>query len=148
LGGIDTPAFGCAIGVDRVVELLKQSQTSPSGKQVDFCVVATGNTAQLQGLLLAQKLRSKYSVELNLDNKRIESRLKESYKLNTKVLIIGEEQAYNNTVIFKSPKMQGKILLTQADFLRNFECQNQIKTCRQVDVLTQSLCCNTVTNVV
>jgi histidyl-tRNA synthetase len=69
--------------------------------------------------LLAQKLRSKYSVELNLDNKKFKSRLKEAYRLNTKVLIIGEEQAQNNTVIFKSPKIQGKILLTQADFLRN-----------------------------
>ena len=66
LGGVDTPAVGWAIGLERLVLLLQQlqAQTLPV---LDFYVVSRGTNAESQALVLANKLRNVgFSVELDL----------------------------------------------------------------------------------
>jgi histidyl-tRNA synthetase len=56
LGGRPTPAVGFALGLERLVELLVQAG-HVSGPQVHIYLVAVGESAQTEALLLAERLR-------------------------------------------------------------------------------------------
>ncbi|MBV6418679.1 MAG: Histidine--tRNA ligase [Steroidobacteraceae bacterium] len=57
LGGEATPAIGFAMGVERVVELLRQGGVGPQVRAPDLYVVAQGDRAGAAGLALAERLR-------------------------------------------------------------------------------------------
>jgi histidyl-tRNA synthetase len=57
LGGEPTPAIGCALGVERVVELLTQSGTVPPAVAPAVYLVASGEQAERAALALAERLR-------------------------------------------------------------------------------------------
>jgi histidyl-tRNA synthetase len=57
LGGEPTPAIGCALGVERVVELLTQSGTVPPVVPPAVYLVASGEQAERTALTLAERLR-------------------------------------------------------------------------------------------
>jgi histidyl-tRNA synthetase len=56
-GGKPTPACGFAIGVERLLELMKASGEQFAPNQCDVYVVHQGDTAQLQAFVLAERLR-------------------------------------------------------------------------------------------
>jgi histidyl-tRNA synthetase len=56
-GGKPTPACGFAIGVERLLELLKASGEQFAPNQCDVYVVHQGEAAQLQAFVLAERLR-------------------------------------------------------------------------------------------
>jgi histidyl-tRNA synthetase len=56
-GGKPTPACGFAIGVERVLELMKVEGEQPVAGQCDVYVVHQGDTAQLQSSVVAERLR-------------------------------------------------------------------------------------------
>jgi histidyl-tRNA synthetase len=56
-GGKPTPACGFAIGVERLLELLKASGEQFAPNQCDVYVVHQGEAAQLQSFVLAERLR-------------------------------------------------------------------------------------------
>jgi histidyl-tRNA synthetase len=57
LGGEPTPAIGFAMGIERVVELLRQAGTEPAAHMPDVYIVAQGTRAVSAGLALAERLR-------------------------------------------------------------------------------------------
>jgi histidyl-tRNA synthetase len=57
LGGKPTPAVGFAIGVERVIECLKQSGDIEAASQVDVYVVHQGGATATQALMTAEQLR-------------------------------------------------------------------------------------------
>ncbi|MEO0949496.1 MAG: histidine--tRNA ligase, partial [Cyanobacteria bacterium J06641_5] len=66
LGGPETAAIGWAIGMERLILLLKQLREAPTNP-VDFYIVSRGELAEAQALQLAQRLRQKqFAVELDL----------------------------------------------------------------------------------
>jgi len=57
LGGEPTPAIGFAMGIERVVELLRQADTVPAQPAPDVYIVAQGERAVGAGIALAEQLR-------------------------------------------------------------------------------------------
>jgi histidyl-tRNA synthetase len=56
-GGKPTPACGFAIGVERILELMKASGEQFAPNQCDVYLVHQGQPAQLQAFVLAERLR-------------------------------------------------------------------------------------------
>ncbi len=57
LGGEPTPAIGWAMGQERVVALMAQSESQPPVEAPQVCLVMVGERAQAAGLKLAEALR-------------------------------------------------------------------------------------------
>ncbi len=57
LGGRDTPAVGFAMGVERLIALLEESDRLPQTTRADVYLVLAGEAAQAAGLALAERLR-------------------------------------------------------------------------------------------
>jgi histidyl-tRNA synthetase len=60
LGGEATPAIGFAMGVERVVELVRQAGTAPAVAPPDVFVLAQGERAQRAALKFAEELRDAF----------------------------------------------------------------------------------------
>src|SRR6478735_4465743 len=57
MGGEPTPAIGFAMGVERVVELVRLAGQAPAPRTPDVFVMAQGDAAQRAALVLAERLR-------------------------------------------------------------------------------------------
>jgi histidyl-tRNA synthetase len=102
LGGPETQAVGWAIGMERLVLLLQQIN-STFVNSPDLYIVSRGEVAEAQGLLLAQKLRSlDLGVELDLSGSAFGKQFKRADRSGAVAcLIIGDTEAANNTVNLK-----------------------------------------------
>ena len=102
LGGTDTQAIGWAIGVERLVLLLKELRPLP-GLEPDFYIVSKGEKAEAQALKIAQILRSNnLKVELDLSSSAFGKQLKRADRSGAPIaLILGDEEAQNQTVKLK-----------------------------------------------
>lgn len=126
LGGIPTPAVGWAIGLERLIILLQQLSQAPQ-KRLDFYVVSRGELAEAQSLKLAQQLRQAgFSVELDLSGSAFKKQFARADRSGVVAcLILGDEEAQNQTVKLKwmASKEQNAIaqtdLLAKADDLRH-----------------------------
>jgi histidyl-tRNA synthetase len=56
-GGKPTPAVGFAMGVERLIELMRESSDTAAPNQCDVYMVHQGDAAQLQAFVLAERLR-------------------------------------------------------------------------------------------
>lgn len=118
LGGPETPAVGWAIGLERLIILLQQLDATPASA-IDFYVVSRGTTAAAQALKIAQKLRqSGFSVELDLSGSAFGKQFKRADRSGAKAcLILGDEEAANETVQLKWLKTGQQEAIAQADLL-------------------------------
>ncbi len=104
LGGQPTPAVGFAMGFERLIALL-----TAKGATVDnppwVYMIAVGDQAEAQGLLLAEALRSRFCgivIKLNCGGGSFKSQFKRADKSGAELaLIIGEEEAANGEVAIK-----------------------------------------------
>ncbi|WP_199246849.1 histidine--tRNA ligase [[Phormidium] sp. ETS-05] len=103
LGGPETPAVGWAIGLERLIVLLQQLDSTTPQANLDFYLVSRGTDAEANSLILAQKLRhSGFSVELDLSGSAFSKQFKRADKSGaTACLILGDEEAANQTVQLK-----------------------------------------------
>lgn len=126
LGGLDTPAIGWAIGLERLIFLLQKLREQPI-QALDFYIVSRGDRAETQALVLAQKLRHVgFSVELDLSGSAFKKQFARADRSGAVAcLILGNEEAENQTVQIKwlATKAQQAIaqveLLTKTDELRH-----------------------------
>ena len=105
LGGPDTPAVGFAIGVERLVSVLKgEGMSPPQNQQPLFYLIGLGFEAQQKVFVLANYFREKGKrVEVCCDEKSLKSSLRQGHKLGADyVLIIGEEELKSNQVTVRS----------------------------------------------
>lgn len=118
LGGVDTPAVGWAIGLERLLILL-QKLGNPPPQSLDFYIVSRGEDAEQQALILSHKLRqSGFSVELDLSGSAFKKQLSRADRSQaTGCLILGEEEAHQHRVKLKWLTTQEQIDLAQADLL-------------------------------
>jgi len=95
LGGRPTPAIGWAIGLERIVELCTLAGEG-AGQGPDAYLVAVGEAAGRQALLLAEALRDQspgLSIEVNCGGGSFKSQFKRADKSGAAVaLILGEEE--------------------------------------------------------
>ncbi len=57
LGGRHTPAIGFAMGVERLISLLEETETASQTEDIHAYMVLVGDEPQRQGLVLAERLR-------------------------------------------------------------------------------------------
>lgn len=122
LGGPDTPAVGWAIGLERLTILLQKLQ-SPPKPVLDFYVVSRGEKAEAQALLLAQKLRrAGFSLELDLSGSAFKKQFARADKSGAVAcLILGDEEAENQTVKLKWMATKEQQAIAQSDLLEKVE---------------------------
>ncbi len=107
-GGKPTPACGFAMGVERLIELMKVSDESYVPNQCDVYLVHQGEGAQLQSSVLAERLRDAgLDVVLHCatssGNGSFKSQMKRADASGAAfALIIGEDEIANNTVVVKT----------------------------------------------
>ncbi len=122
-GGPQVPGIGFAVGMERIVLLLKDMGgiTHP----VPAIFIATlGREAIKEGLLLGERLRKRgLWVEVNLEASSLKSQLRRADRLSSRfVLIIGEEELLSGKVKWKDMRSgdQGEVAIKDVD---NFPAQ-------------------------
>ncbi|XWK91320.1 MAG: histidine--tRNA ligase [Phormidium sp.] len=122
LGGPDTPAVGWAIGLERLIILLQKLQGS-SARSLDFYVVSRGEKAEAQALILGQKLRLLgFSLDLDLSGSAFKKQFARADKSGAVgCLILGDEEAENQTVKLKWMATKEQQTVSQVDLLEKAE---------------------------
>jgi histidyl-tRNA synthetase len=122
LGGPDTPAVGWAIGLERLIILLQKLQGS-SARSLDFYVVSRGEKAEAQALILGQKLRQLgFSLDLDLSGSAFKKQFARADKSGAVgCLILGDEEAENQTVKLKWMATKEQQTISQVDLLDKAE---------------------------
>ena len=94
LGGPEQPAVGFAMGIERIVLLLKDTKSDMIGKNVDLYIAYFDENHSRFAFETANKLRNKgIVVDIDYNNKSLKSKLKRANKLSSKyTIIIGEEE--------------------------------------------------------
>ncbi len=106
-GGKDTPAIGFAMGLDRLVELLKDNGTTVNSAP-DIYLISMGDLATKQGLVLAEKIRDQIPTARLLSNcggGSYKAQFKRADKSGARyAIIIGEDETAAGTVSVKDLK--------------------------------------------
>ena len=120
LGGPETQAVGWAMGMERLVLLLQQLQQPPVIAP-DFYLISRGTTAEAQGLVLAQKLRSAgFIVELDLSGSAFGKQFKRADRSGAVAcIVLGDAEAETNTVNLKWLASGEQETINQSDLLTN-----------------------------
>ena len=102
LGGAQTQSIGWAMGIERLVLLLKELRPLPR-IEPDFYIVSKGEKAEGQALRLAQLLRSEnFKVELDLSASAFGKQIKRADRSGASIaLILGDTESENQTVKLK-----------------------------------------------
>jgi histidyl-tRNA synthetase len=123
LGGPETPAIGWAIGLERLVGLLKDMGMTPDAAPTDFYLVSRGEKAEGQALKIAQQLRQAgFKTELDLSGSAFGKQFGRADKSGAAAcLILGDAEAANHTVQLKWLATKEQVELAQADLASQFE---------------------------
>ena len=105
LGGKDTPAVGFAMGIDRIVDLMKARniKINPRTHPVIF-LVQLGNLAKKKSLKLFEELRrSGLETASSFSRDTIKAQLKTADKLGVRfALILGQKEVLDETIIIRN----------------------------------------------
>ena len=120
LYGPDVPGFGFAIGMERLVMLLKdRGQGSGSRSQQLVFMAMLGERAEKEGIGLMKRLRSHgIKIERDYGSKSIKSQMKRADKLGAElVLILGDNELASGDIIIKNMQSgeQEKIPLNKVE---------------------------------
>ena len=111
LGGKTTSAIGCAIGLERLIELVDVSGQNEQNNPPKIYIVAVGSKAEEEGFVLAEELRDAYpnlSIEMNLNGGRFKQQFKRADKAGADIaLILGDDEMRQQTVGVKPMRSEG-----------------------------------------
>ena len=115
LGGQPTPAIGFAMGMERLISLLKEKETS----KLNGYIVSNDTT---EALKLAQELRLQgLNIEMDLTNKKFTKQLEKASKIANYALILGEDEIEKNKVSVKNLKTGEQITIDRKDTAENIK---------------------------
>lgn len=107
MGGKATPAAGFAIGIERLILLLDEKNTSPESS---IYLITSGDKAEIKAIKLAHKIRTALPhlrVYNNLASGSLRSQFKKANKLNADfAIILAEDEVKSNTFGLKPLKTQ------------------------------------------
>lgn len=105
LGGKPVPAAGFALGVERLLELVRSTNEEAGAFQIHAYLVMAGEQAQTAGCRLAEKLRSDLpdlKLVANMGSGSFKAQLKRADKSGAKyALILGENEVEHDQVTLK-----------------------------------------------
>jgi len=121
LGGKSVPAIGCAIGLERLIELYGICGGKAVNIEPDIYLVAAGETATRPAFRLADKVRLSHPVlklELNCGGGSFKAQMKRADRSGAKLaLILGDNEVAEKTVGVKLLRESGDQLTVQWDSL-------------------------------
>jgi len=120
LGGKPTPAIGCAIGMERLLELYQACGGQPAVHSPDAYFVAVGEDVLLPAFALAEGLRDELphvTVEMNCGDGSFKSQMKRADRSGAAIaLILGEQELADRTIGIKALREEtGQISVSWAD---------------------------------
>ncbi len=105
LGGDPTPAIGFAMGVERVVELVRLAGATPAAQPPDVFVMAQGDAAQRAAMALAERLRDDLpgrGVLVHCGSAKFKTQFRRADESGARVaLVIGEDELARGVVALK-----------------------------------------------
>lgn len=104
LGGPPTPAVGFALGLERLLTILKtQGRMDAAGRPLDVFVVATGESSRKQAPLLAQRLRrAGYAADVDFMDRSVKAQMKHADRVGARaVLVVGDAELAAGQVLIK-----------------------------------------------
>jgi histidyl-tRNA synthetase len=105
LGGPPTPAIGFAMGVERVVELVRLAGASSQATPPDVFVMAQGEAAQRSALALAERLRDQLpgrGIVVHCGSAKFKTQFSRASESGARVaLVIGEDELARGMVAVK-----------------------------------------------
>lgn len=106
LGGRATPASGFALGLERTVLMLQETQVALTDHPIDIYFLSTGDAAFQKALDLAEQLRDKIqgiSVLLHCGEASLKNQFKKADKSGaTLALILGENELTTHSIAIKT----------------------------------------------
>lgn len=115
LGGIDTPAVGWAMGMERLISL---SQKVEPQKLKVFVV----SNSTLEAFKLTEELRNKnISADFDLTNKKFVKQLEKASKFADFAIILGEDEIKNNMVSIKNLKTSEQKTVARDELIDNLQ---------------------------
>jgi len=105
MGGEATPAIGFAMGVERVVELVRLSGKEPKPRAPDVFVMAQGDAAQRTALALAERLRDAlpaYRIVVHCGSAKFKTQFRRADESGARIaLVIGDDELARGVVALK-----------------------------------------------
>ena len=104
LGGPATPAIGLALGVERVIDVIKKRDLMvPEPATADVFVIQLGDDAKKKAVrVIAQLTDAGYKVAHALGKGNIAAQMRMADKMGTKIgVIIGEQEVHDESVIIR-----------------------------------------------
>lgn len=102
LGGKPNAAMGFAIGIERLIALLKDSEALAISTQLDAYLVAVGEKAQQEAILFSENLRNKipsFRLSTHCGGGSFKSQFKQADRSRARwALILGEQEVDNKTI--------------------------------------------------
>lgn len=100
-GGPPTPGIGFAIGMERIIPLIKDSMGKP--ETPDLLICPLGKEASEKALLFAEQLRSQgLWVEANYESSSLKSQMRRANRIGArKVIVLGEDELKKGEVLVK-----------------------------------------------
>ena len=112
LGGHDIFAIGCAIGFERLVELVELSNKKDQNGQPKIYFVAVGDNAEAKSSELAELIRDQFEdciIEINHSGGNFKQQFKRADRSESDIaLILGDEEIQNETIGIKVMKQGGE----------------------------------------
>ena len=106
LGGKPTPAIGFATGIERIILNLNKNHIHPIETIKELWLVAyLGVEAKTEAIKISNYLRENKQISVLAPNRSLKSQMRYASAINaTKVIIIGDEELKNSTIIMKNMK--------------------------------------------
>lgn len=112
LGGSPTPAIGFAMGIERLISLLKKKEE----EKLDAYIVSNFKT---DAFVFAEELRGEgISVEFEMGDKKFVKQLEKASKVAKFALILGENEMLNHKVSIKNLATGKQVTVNRADCVK------------------------------
>ena len=113
LGGVDTPAIGFAMGMERLYSLMSKPET----KKLDAYIVSTDKT---EALKLVKYLRdNNKQADFDFTGKKFTKQMEKASKVANFAVILGEDEIKNKTVSIKNLLTSEQITVELSRLLEN-----------------------------
>ncbi len=124
LGGRATPAVGFAMGIERLVAVIEESQSAAVAVAADLYLVSVGEAAQRVGLVLAEQIRDALpGIELvsNCGGGGMKAQFKRADRSGARfALVLGDSEIEQGTIVLKPLRSQDEQQSLKRDALINY----------------------------
>lgn len=129
LGGRASQAVGFAMGIERLISMMQAAGSVPATNAPDGFVVAVGEVAQRQAVLLSERLRDQLPTFKLLNaagGGSFKSQMKRADRSGARwAILLGEDEISQGTVAIKSLRAEGEqVVIPQSELIAHLAAKN------------------------